>query len=93
MSILQFIKEYGAGVGGTVVALGSLLGLVWFLFRSAVAAATKPQFVTINQKLDAISTDLQTVTESLGTIQANTRHNEKRIDLLQEDLKGLQKTG
>ncbi|WP_299411675.1 hypothetical protein [Acaryochloris sp. IP29b_bin.148] len=70
MSILQFIKEYGAGVGGTVVALGSLLGLVWFLFRSAVAAATKHQFVTINQKLDAITSELQDIAGSVSTISS-----------------------
>lgn len=94
--MLNYIRDYGPGLGGLVITLIISSGGLWLLFKSAIAQVMKKDLNQINQQITEIQSvqkslinELQIVKNQLGVVKENVRHHEKYIDQLKSIRKSL----
>ncbi|MGB7413713.1 MAG: hypothetical protein WA902_05860 [Thermosynechococcaceae cyanobacterium] len=87
--MLNFIRDYGAGIGGFVVSAGALSGFLWFLFRSAVGAAVKPELTEINGRLDTVQEDISSLKEGQAALRADVSSLKEGQTTLRADVSDL----
>lgn len=89
MDFVAFIKEFGPGIGGLAAATAFGGGVLWFLFKSAVSAAVKPDLNKINTRLDGLDQKVTNLDQKFTGLDQKFTSLDQKVTNLEGDVADL----